>query len=206
MVLNDGLSIIEEANAITIGDTTANCYYQDKPFITGDHMVILRSDWLNEKRGLFIISLLKQEKYKYSYGRAFLKGKIAKTLIPLPVEHINGIPIVDESHQYSEQGYVPDWNYIEEFISSLCHKPITTKITDNNCYLSTNDWREYTLGQLFKIEKGKRLTKADMIEGQDNYLGAIDNNNGVRQKILAERLWKPNCITVNYNGSVGESF
>ncbi len=207
LVLNEGLPVIEEANAITIGDTTANCYYQAKPFITGDHMVILRSEWLNEKRGLFIISLIKQEKYKYSYGRAFLKGKIAKTQIPLPIKYENGAPLIDKSHQYSEHGYVPDWDYIEQFISSLCHHPITTKIgNDYSLSLSVCDWEEYTIGHLFKIEKGKRLTKADMIEGTDNYLGAIDNNNGVRQKILAERLWKPNCITVNYNGSVGETF
>lgn len=56
------------------------------------------------------------------------------------------------------------------------------------------------------IKKGKRLTKSDMIEGNDNFLGAIGSNNGVREKILAEKLWEPNCITVNYNGSVGEAF
>lgn len=206
LVLNEGLPVVEEANAITIGDTTANCYYQAKPFITGDHMVVLRSDWLNEKRGLFVISLIKQEKYKYSYGRAFLKGKIAQTLIPLPIEKKKGVPVIDESCQYSEKGYIPDWNYIEEFISSLHYQPITTKVSKGVGYLRTNDWQEYTMGQLFKIEKGKRLTKADMIDGTDNYLGAIDNNNGVREKITAERLWEPNCITVNYNGSVGEAF
>lgn len=207
LALNDGLLVIEEANAITIGDTTANCYYQAKPFIAGDHMVILRSDFLNEKIGLFIISLIKQEKYKYSYGRAFLKDKIAKTLIPLPVKYKNGVLVIDKSHKYSDKGYIPDWEYIEQFISSLRHHPITTKNANNDRQaLSVSDWKEYTIGKLFKIEKGKRLTKADMIEGPDNYLGAIDNNNGVRQKILAERLWKPNCITVNYNGSVGEAF
>ena len=45
-----------------------------------------------------------------------------------------------------------------------------------------------------------------MIEGNNNFLGAIGSNNGVRQKISASKLWEPNCITVNYNGSVGETF
>ena len=207
LVLNEGLPIIEQANAITIGDTTANCFYQSKPFITGDHMVILRSDWLNEKRGLFIISLIKQEKYKYSYGRAFLKGKIAQTAIPLPVQQKNGVLVIDNSHQYSANGFIPDWDYIEQFISSLYHKPITTTIANTvPPSLCVDGWEEYELGKLFRIEKGKRLTKADMIEGDDNFLGAIDSNNGVRQKITADKLWAPNCITVNYNGSVGEAF
>ena len=41
-----------------------------------------------------------------------------------------------------------------------------------------------------------------------NALGAISSNNGVRQKISCQEsdLYSPNCITVNYNGSVGEAF
>lgn len=92
-----------------------------------------------------------------------------------------------------------DWSFLTEYIEY-------TNNTPNQIELNVNLWESYELGKLFKIEKGKRLTKADMIEGSDNFLGAIDSNNGVRQKIAAERLWKSNCITVNYNGSVGEAF
>ena len=59
---------------------------------------------------------------------------------------------------------------------------------------------------LFRFEKGKRLTKEAMIPGNTNFLGAISENNGVREKITADYTWQPNCITVNYNGSVGEAF
>ncbi len=59
---------------------------------------------------------------------------------------------------------------------------------------------------LFRFAKGKRLTKADMIPGSINYLGAISENNGVREKIETDFYWEPNCITINYNGSVGEAF
>ena len=45
-----------------------------------------------------------------------------------------------------------------------------------------------------------------MFLGQINYIGAISENNGVREKIDTETVWEPNCITVNYNGSVGEAF
>ena len=62
------------------------------------------------------------------------------------------------------------------------------------------------MGDLFAFYKGKRLTKEDMIEGQINFLGAISENNGIRQLIDIEPMYQPNCITVNYNGSVGEAF
>lgn len=42
-----------------------------------------------------------------------------------------------------------------------------------------------------------------MVEGDVNYIGAISSNNGIRQKIDAPLIWEGNCITVNYNGSVG---
>lgn len=116
----EGLDYIEEGNAITIGDTTATCFYQKEKFITGDHMVILRADWLNEKTGLFLLSVLNKEKYKYSYGRAFVIEKIENTLLPLPVACDEvGRPIIDINYQYSKEGYVPDWNYMERYIMSL---------------------------------------------------------------------------------------
>lgn len=204
---NDFGEDVEAGNAITIGDTTATCFYQPEPFITGDHMVILRSDWLNEKRGLFLITLLKREKIKYSYGRAFVMRKISDTTILLPVKSQSETPLFDQTHGYGADGWVPDWEFIENFVTSLRYQPLTTMNTGiSNMSLQTASWEYFPLGDLFSIEKGKRLTKADMIEGSDNYLGAIDNNNGIRQKIAADRLWNANCITVNYNGSVGEAF
>lgn len=96
--------------------------------------------------------------------------------------------------------------YIPEWVNAVSVKPLTTSNQNSNFDISSMDWSEYKLGDLFKIEKGCRLTKADMEVGNDNYLGAIDSNNGVRQKIKADYLWPANCITVNYNGSVGEAF
>lgn len=45
-----------------------------------------------------------------------------------------------------------------------------------------------------------------MIDGSVNYIGAISTNNGIRQKIDAPFVWEGNCITVNYNGSVGHAY
>lgn len=70
-------------------------------------------------------------------------------------------------------------------------------------------WSDYRLGDLFDIKKGKRLRREDMNSGPHNYLGAISSNNGIRDHIAVDdenQLFAPNCITVNYNGSVGEAF
>lgn len=113
----DGL---EAADCITIGDTTATCYYQNKDFIAGDHMVVLRAKWLNQKRGLFVRTLFAKESVRYCYGRAFRMDLIKNTLLKLPIQRDNkGKPIVDNNYTYSNKGYVPDWQFMEDYIDSL---------------------------------------------------------------------------------------
>lgn len=70
----------------------------------------------------------------------------------------------------------------------------------------TQGWKFFTLGDLFDLKKGKRLTKANMKEGQLPFIGSIDNNNGVSAYVGQKAIHKGNTITVNYNGSVAEAF
>ena len=73
--------------------------------------------------------------------------------------------------------------------------------------INTSKWKPFALGQLFNIKKGTRLTKADMIEGGINFIGASAMNNGVTARIGNTACLHPaNTITVSYNGSVGEAF
>lgn len=120
-VLNEiNPSFIEEENAISIGDTTATCFYQSEKFITGDHMVVVRADWLNKTNALFIVAILNKEQYKYSYGRAFLMDRIKDTIIRLPVKkNADGKAIIDNTHKYSENGYIPDWEFMENYIKAM---------------------------------------------------------------------------------------
>ena len=67
-------------------------------------------------------------------------------------------------------------------------------------------WKCFRIDELFELKKGKRLTKANMTTGETRFIGAIDSNNGLRQKIGQEPIHEGNTITVNYNGSVGEAF
>ena len=120
---------IEKGNAISIGDTTATCFYQPENFITGDHIVIVRADsWLNQYTALYIVTLLTNEQYKYSYGRAFLLDRIKNTILNLPIrQNVDGTPFIDVHKKYSDDGYVPDWKFMENYIKSLHYKPMTTK-------------------------------------------------------------------------------
>ena len=72
--------------------------------------------------------------------------------------------------------------------------------------LNTTDWKEFVLERLFVIKKGKRLTSAEQEDGCNNYIGAIDSNNGIANHIAQAPIHKGNTISLSYNGSVGEAF
>lgn len=103
LVLSAGLANIEAGNAIVIGDTTSTISYQPGPFVAGEHIIAARADWMNKYTGLFITCLLRQERYRYSYGRAYKLDSIRNTEIRLPV---------------TRDG-VPDWQWMESYIESL---------------------------------------------------------------------------------------
>lgn len=102
-VVNSNLEDIEEGNALIIGDTTATIFYQEEKFITGDHIIICRADWINPYTALFVKTVLEKERYKYSYGRAFKMDFVKNTILKLPT---------------NEKGN-PDWEFMEKYIKQL---------------------------------------------------------------------------------------
>ena len=102
-VENRDVSGIEEGNAIIIGDTTSTFFYQGEPFVTGDHIVVCRANWINCRTALFVKAVLEKDRYRYSYGRAFKMDLINSTLIRLP---------------QTPEGK-PDWDEMERRIRAL---------------------------------------------------------------------------------------
>lgn len=73
--------------------------------------------------------------------------------------------------------------------------------------METKNWKWFKYSEIFDVQKGKRLTKADMIIGEIPYIGAIDSNNGVSAHISNnEHLHSANTISVSYNGSIAEAY
>ena len=94
--------------------------------------------------------------------------------------------------------------YNEE-ISDEYRKLVT--IRKSTAKIDTSAWKPFAYRSLFRIEKGERLTKADMKEGGIRYVGASAFNNGVTALIgNTEHLHQANTITVCYNGSIGSAF
>lgn len=74
--------------------------------------------------------------------------------------------------------------------------------------IDTTSWRQFCIEDLFDVIKGKRLTKADRINGDINYIGASIFDNGITAKIgNSEYIHPAGTITVCYNCSdIGTAF
>ncbi len=177
----DGVKLYP-AGVITVPlkGTVLAAHVQTEPCYVAHQVAVLtakRPMTLQEK--LFYCTCIQKNAFRFSYGR-----QADKTLkdIDLPAA-------------------VPEW------VSAATVIPITSSNAAAQP-IQKEGWAEYRMGDLFRFVKGRRLTREDMIDGGINYLGAINENNGVRQHIQVEPedVSAPNCITVNYNGSVGEAF
>jgi len=73
--------------------------------------------------------------------------------------------------------------------------------------METKNWKWFRYDEIFDIKKGKRLTKANMVNGDIPYIGATDSNNGITARVSnSEHLHSANTITVSYNGSIAEAY
>ena len=190
-MLRNGLNY-EAGNAIVIGDTTATVSYQPSPFVCGDHIVVVRADWLNESRGLFITTLLQKEKYRYCYGRAFIVQSILQTSIKLPTKASGEIA----------------WQWIDDYINSFnLSTPITQNLSIKN-KVDSSKWKNFKIGDLFRLEIGKNKSQENLPEGDSYlYIGAKKSQNGVmlRCGYDSNLMSNGNCIVFicNGQGSVG---
>ncbi len=187
--------------------------YMDVDFIGTTDIVAGYNDNLNPNIGLFLATVYSQERPKYSFGRKW-KTKLADTVVNLPIQYnSNGSPFIDDTKKYSDDGYVPDWNFMEEYIKTLHCEPLTTSNKyDNAPDLYISRWKEFIVGRLFVMLNGKGITQEEIIENEGDFtaIQSGEDNNGVMGKIdlnYCKQMkytytLKP-CLTVARSGSAG---
>jgi len=136
---------------------------------------------LNEK--IYYARCITMNRYRFSYGRK-PKG-----------DRLKQIELPEQAPVWVHQTFPPSNSKLEQAATQ-----IATPIMD------TSNWRFFILGNLFDIQKGQRLTKANMLRGSTPYIGASDTSNGVTAYIGQAPIHEGGTISVSYNGSVAEAF
>ncbi len=110
---NNGLTAFTTEKPLHQGNTigvnrngsVAEAFYQPVPFCSTEdvHIFSPKFEGFNKYIGLFLISLIKKEKYRYSYGRKWGISRMNESIIKLPID-ANG---------------APDWSYMERYIKTI---------------------------------------------------------------------------------------
>ena len=101
-----------------------HAFYQEDLFyaVSHGHINILSPKFtINKYIALFITTLLNFERFRYPpFGRSLYKGDTEKMNIYLPVkQNDDKTPILDDDFKYSNEGYIPDFQFMEDYIKSL---------------------------------------------------------------------------------------
>ena len=103
-----------EANTITVarnGSVGATFYQPNMYCASPDDVRILSPKFkITPAIGLFLCTIIEQEKYRYAYGRKFGTKRMSDTRIKLP-----------------SKDNTPDWEYIEEYVTKTLIPQLPSK-------------------------------------------------------------------------------
>ena len=112
------------AGAITLplGGSIGACFLQTKPFYTAQNVaVLLEKVPLSIAAKMFIVSIIKTEcliKFQ-PFGRELNAHFRKDFILRLPVKHNRGKIEIDSRNIFSDEGYIPDWQWMENYIKEL---------------------------------------------------------------------------------------
>jgi len=184
--LNGVLPYREGLITVALGGSILSAFVQQAPFYTAQNVAVLvpRIE-LHFMHKVYYCICIHNNAYRYSaYGRE-ANVSLADIYVPRP-EHVPvwTNTINTPSILNLEQSCVP---------KSINLPPIS-------------DWNHFELGTIFQIRKGRRLTKANRLDGNIPFIGSSAENNGITAFIGQKAQHDGGTISVCYNGSIGEAF
>ena len=104
----------EKGNIITFDSATeGKCFYQEKDFVGSDHVEILepKNFTLNRYLGIYFITILNLELFRYSFGRKRAQKRMKLDTIYLP-------------YTTDKKKIIPNFAFMENYIKSLAYSKI----------------------------------------------------------------------------------
>lgn len=157
-------------------------FLQPAPFYCGFHVMILTPRTaMSDQEKLWWAACISANRFRFGFGRQANRSLAAMNLPDSIPAWAKAIPL-------------PDFERIR-----LPFSPYSAPD------LSTSLWKTFNYEQVFRMERGQRVTKAELKPGKIPYIRSSAINNGVTY--FGDLPQFPgNAITVSSNGSVGEAF
>lgn len=178
------------------GGSVLSTFLQPQPFYSGRDLYLLYPEEdISIESKLFVMTVIKANKYRYNYGR--------QANVTLPSLELR-LPSTSDG--------APDWQWMEDYIASLHSKPLTTKNISGNIPIDMSTWKEFTVSDLFMIINGKGITSEEIEDNPGDFeaVQSGEGNNGVMGLIdrsycreMGYSCCEEPCLTVARSGTSG---
>lgn len=150
--------------------------------------VLIPKDEMTLQEKQYYALCITKNRYKFSYGRKPKGNRLANILLP-------------------DRSEIPDWVYeVEEPDLSKYKESFNNSPTPK---LNSDIWKEFKYTDIFDtIIIGKSIDLNKLEEGDINYVGRTEENNGITAKVSKyndQEPYKGNCITVPMVGNTLKS-
>ena len=198
--------VYSEKPCLTVARSGSAGYvsYQDFGCVVGDSakILLLPDEVATKERYLFLQTILTANRFKFTYGRKVTESKYLMDVVDLPIQlGDEGKPEIDEHRRWSEEGFIPDWQFMEDYIKSLHHEPLTTKNKKGGMLdLGVAEWKDFLLSDYFDVVPGKYHYPDEYEDGKTPYYSASNENNGIGSYINLPPDFEGNCLVT---GKIG---
>lgn len=192
---------------LVFGDHTRTFNIAECDFCVADNVkVLVPKIKMCTRDLLYIITVWKKAIPNLGYSRHWSVAKKVKLNLPVTSAGEIDFAFMQARIQEMEQARIQEMDsYLK--VAGFENCELTDEEEDAICKLPSLRTKTFIIGNLFKLKKGKRLTKANMASGTINFIGSSASNNGITAQISNnQHIHDGNKITVTYNGSVGEAF
>lgn len=192
------------AGCITVsynGSVAEAFYHPRSVFACDDVNVLIPSEPLTPEAALFVCTVIRLEKFRYSFGRKWVLEGMKDTRIKLPVTD-------DET---------PDWELMAEHITVIREEALA-RIAAERAALSVPadpepvtlpdiaDWGTFTIESLFDVKRGGTALVDKSVTSGTPLVTATSKGNGVTGFCDKKPNGRRGSLTVSHDGSIGEAF
>lgn len=185
------------AIAVTNNGSVGRAYYQEAMFTCSHDInpLYLLDHELSRDEALFLVRTIEEQGKLFQYARKWRPTRMVKSKIMLPVTD-SGAPDYDFMARYAsttkEVMLARYKKYVTKQLSQLEYKDIPA--------LDEKKWKEFRIGDLFKVSRPRARNKDDYEEGGVPFVASGAVNNGVMKCCKIKPDENPdsgNCITVS---------
>ena len=136
--INEDEKYLNDGNTFSFGQDTATIFWQPKAYFTGDKIKVLKPKFnCNDKIANYVVNRIEAAFRGFSWGsQSFKVSVIENMLIYLPIQtDIDNNHIVDTECKYHPDGYIPDWNFMENYIKVIEKLVIADVVKHNDMQL-----------------------------------------------------------------------